>query len=115
LATICVWALAADSEAEARHLLQTREQWRVGFERGLRLPLVAPEQAATQAYTEADRVIIERLRAKAIVGTAEQVATKLTVIASTFALDEIVINTWTFDPAARRRSYELLARTFGLA
>src|SRR3954447_23649917 len=39
LATICVWALAADTEAEARHLLQTREHWRVGFEKGLRTPL----------------------------------------------------------------------------
>jgi hypothetical protein len=28
--------------------------------------------------------------------------------------DEIVINTWTFYAAARRRSYELLAKAFGL-
>jgi len=26
-----------------------------------------------------------------------------------------VINTWTFDPVARRRSYELLAQAFGLS
>jgi hypothetical protein len=29
-------------------------------------------------------------------------------------LDEIVINTWTYDPAARCHSYELLAAAFGL-
>jgi len=29
-------------------------------------------------------------------------------------LDEIVINTWTHDPGARKRSYELLAEAFGL-
>jgi luciferase family oxidoreductase group 1 len=46
-ATICVWALAADSDAEARRLLQTREFWRVGFEKGLRQPLVTPEFAAS--------------------------------------------------------------------
>ena len=34
LATICVWALAADTQAEARNLLMTREYWRVGFEKG---------------------------------------------------------------------------------
>jgi len=45
-ATICVWALAADSEAEARRLLKTREHWRVGFERGLREPLISPEEAS---------------------------------------------------------------------
>ena len=30
-------------------------------------------------------------------------------------LDEIVINTWTFDPAARRHSYTLLAKAFELS
>ena len=30
-------------------------------------------------------------------------------------LDELVVNTWAHEPAARRRSYALLAREFGLA
>ena len=110
LATICVWALAADTEAEARQLLQTREHWRVGFERGLRTPLLSPQDAAAHPYTEADRSIIQRLRERAIVGTAQQVAAMLEAIAAQFGLDEIVINTWTYDPAARQRSYELIAQ-----
>jgi luciferase family oxidoreductase group 1 len=110
LATICVWALAADTEAEARQLLQTREHWRVGFERGLRTPLLSPQDAAAHPYTEADRSIIQRLRERAIVGTAQQVAAMLAAITAQFGLDEIVINTWTYDPAARQRSYELIAQ-----
>ncbi|MEO8385097.1 MAG: LLM class flavin-dependent oxidoreductase [Betaproteobacteria bacterium] len=115
-ATICVWALAADTEAEARRLLMTREQWRVGFEKGLRTPLVSPQdaEAAYSSYTDAERATIESLRGKAIVGTATQVATRLRALAEKFALDEIVINTWTHDPAARHRSYTLLASEFGL-
>ena len=109
-ATICVWALAADTEAEARRLLRTREHWRVGFEKGLRTPLLSPEAAAAQPYTEAERSIIQRLRERAIVGTADQVASKLKELAAMFGLDEIVINTWTHDPAARHRSYELIAQ-----
>jgi luciferase family oxidoreductase group 1 len=109
-ATICVWALAADTEAEARRLLMTREHWRVGFEKGLRTPLLSPEAAAAQAYTEAERSIIQRLRDRAIVGTADQVASKLEELAALFELDEIVVNTWTHDPAARHRSYELIAQ-----
>ena len=109
-ATICVWALAADTEAEARHLLMTREHWRVGFERGLRTPLLSPEAAAAHPYTEAERSIVQRLRERAIVGTADQVAAKLKELAAVFGLDEIVINTWTHDPAARHRSYELIAQ-----
>ena len=77
LATICVWALAADTEAEARHLLMTREHWRVDFEKGLRTPLVSPEAAAAHPYTDAERSIIQRLRERAIVGNGGQVAAKL--------------------------------------
>ena len=109
-ATICVWALAAATEAEARHLLMTREHWRVGFEKGLRTPLLSPEAAAAHPYTEAERSIVQRLRERAIVGTADQVAAKLKELAAVFGLDEIVINTWTHDPAARHRSYELIVQ-----
>ena len=113
-ATICIWALAADTEAEARRLLMTREHWRVGFEKGLRTPLVSPEAAAAHPYTEAERATIQRLREKAIAGTGEQVAAKIRELGTRFGLDEIVVNTWTHDPAARRRSYELLAHAFGM-
>ena len=109
MATICVWALAAETEAEARRLLMTREHWRVGFEKGLRTPLLSPEEAAAHPYTEAERAIIQRLRERAIVGTGEQVVAKLRALAADFALDEIVVNTWTHDPLARQRSYELIA------
>jgi luciferase family oxidoreductase group 1 len=114
-ATICVWALAADTEGEARHLLKTREYWRAGFEKGLRLPLESPEQADAYPYNDAERAMIDKLRAKALVGDADQVADKLNALARKLELDEIVINTWTFDAAARRHSYELLAEAFGLA
>ena len=117
LATICVWALAAETEAEARRQLMTREHWRVGFEKGQRTPLVSPDdaEAAFVGYTDTERATIESLRTKAIVGTASQVAARLRALAATFALDEIVINTWTHDPVPRHRSYELLAIEFGLA
>ena len=113
-ATICVWALAADTEAEARHLLMTREHWRTGFERGLRTPLVSPEEAALYPYTDADRATIESLRRKALVGTGEQVAARMTELAERLELDELVVVTWTYDTAPRHRSYELLAQAFGL-
>ncbi|HZQ63178.1 MAG TPA: LLM class flavin-dependent oxidoreductase [Casimicrobiaceae bacterium] len=114
LATICVWALAAETETEARRLLKTREHWRVGFEKGVRLPLISPEEAQTQTYTPDDLARIEAVRAKAIVGTGEQVAQRLRALAERLELDELVIVTWTYDAQPRRRSYELIAEAFGL-
>jgi alkanesulfonate monooxygenase SsuD/methylene tetrahydromethanopterin reductase-like flavin-dependent oxidoreductase (luciferase family) len=92
----------------------TREYWRVGFEKGLREPLVSPGQSAAHPYTAQERAIIDRLRAKAMVGTAAQVAARMTEVARQLELDEIVINTWTHDAAARRHSYRLLAGALGL-
>ncbi len=113
-ATICVWALAADTEEEARRQLMTREHWRVGFEKGIRAPLLPPDEAAAQDYTPEEQTRIAAMRRIAMVGTGEQVAEKINRLATKFDLDEIVIVTWTHDPAVRHRSYELLANEFGL-
>ena len=113
-ATVCIWALAADTEDEARRLLKTREYWRVGFEKGVREPLVSPDEAARHPYTPAELARIDTLRQKAFVGTGPQVGARLRAEAARLGLDELVIVTWTFDPQARRRSYELLAEEFAL-
>src|SRR5262249_31527200 len=113
-ATICVWALAADSEAEARYVATTREYWRTGFDRGLRLPLVSPQKASAHDYTPGERSMIAGLRERALVGTGAQVAARLKALAQTLELQEVVINTWTFDPAALRHSYSLLAQALAL-
>jgi luciferase family oxidoreductase group 1 len=113
-ATICVWALAADTEAEARHLATTREHARVEREYGVRRALVPPEEAAAHPYSAAERTYVESIRRRAFVGSAEQVAAGLTALAEKLALDELVVVTWTFEPQPRHRSYELLAQAFHL-
>ena len=114
IATICIWALAADSDEEARRLATTREFWRIGFEKGLRPPLVSPDEALRHPYSDAERARIDDMRRRAFVGTAARVAAALKEEARRLALDDLVIVTWTYDAAPRHRSYELLAREFGL-
>ncbi|HYC45230.1 MAG TPA: LLM class flavin-dependent oxidoreductase [Burkholderiales bacterium] len=110
----CVWALAADTEDEARRLAATREHSRILRDMGIRDALVSPEEAAAYPYTHAQRARLESMRRDAFVGTAEQVKEMLTAFGERHALDELVIVTWTYDPAPRHRSYELLAQAFGL-
>jgi luciferase family oxidoreductase group 1 len=114
-ATICVWALAADSEADARHHALSRERWRIDRARGVLGPLRAPEEIARAGFTPEELAGVEPVRRKAFVGTVAQVGARLRTLAAELQLDELVVNTWAHDPAARRRSYELLAREFGLA
>jgi luciferase family oxidoreductase group 1 len=112
-ATICVWALAADTEAEALHQFKTRERSIVDRRQGIRLPLMPPDQAE-RPYSAAELATAEKLRRKAIVGTSREVKTRLEELAGRLELAELVIVTWTYDPAPRHRSYELLAEAFGL-
>ena len=113
-ATICVWALAADSTREAEHHALSRERWRLDRQRNVLGPLQSPDLLASHTYTDAEWPTIEAMRAKAFVGTAAEVGAKMRAVASALGLDEIVVNTWAFDPAVRRKSYALLAREFGL-
>jgi len=56
-----------------------------------------------------------RLKANALVGSAPQVAARLKELAQRLEVDELAVITWTHDPAAQRRSYELLAQELGLS
>jgi luciferase family oxidoreductase group 1 len=112
--TICVWALAADTEEEARFQFKSRERAMIDRKLGIRLPLTSPEEASARSYSSAEMAIAEKLHRKAIVGSSEQVAARLKELAKSLELDELVVVTWTYDPAPRHRSYELLAEAFGL-
>lgn len=114
-ATICVWALAADTAEAAQHHALSRERWRMDRQRGRLGPLRSPAQIAAEGYSPEEQAFAAGMRQRAFVGTARQVADGLRALAAELQLDELVINTWAFDPAVRRHSYALLAREFGLA
>ena len=113
-ATVCVWALAADSADEARHHALSREQWRMERQRGRLAALQDPDRIAAQGFRAEDAPALEAMRAKAFVGAAAEVATRLRSLTAALELDELVINTWAWRPGVRERSYELLSREFAL-
>jgi luciferase family oxidoreductase group 1 len=113
-ATICVWALAADTTQEAQHQALGRERWRVDRQHGVLGPLQHPDDIAQRGFTAADMHTVEALRRSALVGTGAEVASRMRQLAAALGLDELVVNTWAHTPAVRRRSYQLLAEEFGL-
>ncbi|MDB5912050.1 MAG: hypothetical protein JWP22_725 [Ramlibacter sp.] len=112
-ANACVWALAADTEEQAWHLFASRERTRIDRQTGRFHPLLPPDQAP-RAYTEAEAAYRHALRSKAMVGTGAQVAAKLRALAQELEVEELVVITWTYEPHAQRRSYELLAQELQL-
>jgi len=113
-ATVCVWALAADTDAEALHLFESRVRWKMDRNLGRIGPLLAPEDAPRD-YSPAEQLALARLLDSALVGSASKVGKQLRKLAAQLEVDELVIITWAHDPAAQMRSYELLAQEFGLA
>ena len=113
-ATLCVWALVADTDEEAWHLFKSRERARIERNHGRYGPLLPPERAE-RAYDSAEMLHRDKLRRNALVGAAPAVATRLRALAEAHAVDELVVITWAYDAAARRKSYALLAREFSLA
>jgi len=111
---VCVWAMAAETAEEAAWLFRSREMWRLGRDRGVFTALPSPEEAAAHQYSDGEMARIERLRARALYGTADVVGGKLRALAAELGVEEVAILTTLHDPEARRRSYGLLAGEFGL-
>jgi alkanesulfonate monooxygenase SsuD/methylene tetrahydromethanopterin reductase-like flavin-dependent oxidoreductase (luciferase family) len=76
--------------------------------------LLPPEEAARD-YSPAEQWALERLRDGALIGSAATLGRKLRQLSTRLEVDELVLITWTHDPAAQMRSYELLAQEFALA
>lgn len=113
-ATICVWALVAATDDEARHHALSRDRWRIDRQRGVLQPIQHPDVIAEGGFSDVDMAMLAPMRQRALVGSAQTVKAKLDALAEALQLDEIVVNTWAHDPAVRRTSYRLLAEAYGL-
>ena len=108
--SVAVSALCADTEEEAIRLSWPRYCMR--FRRGLGVPSV--ETAMAFDYSEPELAYVEYARSRSAIGDPAAVRRKLTALASEFGVDEVILVTITHDFADRLRSYELIAREFGL-
>ena len=106
---LTVFGICADSEAEALELSRSRDLWFIRLLRGDPGPFPSVQEASDYPYSAGELQLIERNRNKRAVGTPEQVTERLQARVRQFQLDELMLISITHDPAARRRSYELLA------
>jgi luciferase family oxidoreductase group 1 len=111
-AILCVAAIAAETAEEAERLWSSTALTWLYLHRGEPRKIPSPEQAASYDYTPLDRRVIEERRALSIVGTPDAVKAEIGKRAAAAGADEVMIATITHDPAARLRSYELIAEAF---
>ena len=109
-----VAALAAETEEEAVRLSASRNLWVVRLFTGRPIPFPSPEEALAYSYNDQELAILKGVEARSTVGTASQVKTELEALAARHGSEELVVVTITYDYPSRLRSYELLAKEFGL-
>lgn len=113
-ASIGIFAFCSDDPQKVEEVQAVMDYRLYNFERGRFDEIPSYELAKDQVYTEPEwqRVLFNRQRMA--VGSPDEIKQRLTALANEAGVDEIVISTFTEHFEDRLRSYELLARTFGL-
>jgi luciferase family oxidoreductase group 1 len=111
---LAVAIVAAPTDEEAEELAMSVDLNRLQRERGAYLPIPSVEEAKAYPYSEADRAIITRNRAKLFVGSPATIMERLTPLIEASQADEVMVTSAIYDHDARKQSYRLLAEAFGL-
>ena len=114
-AILAVAVVAADSEAEAEHLASSADLNWLRRTRGEYRPLPSPEEAAAAPMGDRERELIRKHRRQLFVGTPQLVKARLDELAAATQADEIMITSPIYHHAARKRSYELVAKAYDIA
>jgi luciferase family oxidoreductase group 1 len=112
---VAAWALCAETEAEAERLASSSRMAFAHFLSGnlIQVPPVETAIAFLEANADLQDTIVRRRRA--ILGSPATVREQLESLAAEYGAQEVMVVTITYDHAARKRSYELLADAFGLS
>jgi luciferase family oxidoreductase group 1 len=106
---VAVWALCAETDEEARRLAASSKMMFTLFFRGQLIPIPPVEKALRFLEQQTDAPDAMMMRRRSIVGAPDKVRAGIENVAREYEADEVMIVTITFDHAARKRSYELIA------
>jgi len=112
-AMVGVNVVAADIDDEARRLFSTVQQSFTNLVRGTGGKLQAPIDKIDDYWTPAEKHHASRMLKYSILGSPEIVRRELEEFVRLTKADELMIVTSLYDHAARIRSYEIVAETFG--
>jgi len=113
-AILALSVFCADTEEAAARMASSMLLSVVQLRTGRPARMPSPEQALAHVFTPEEQAIVSFYKTLQIVGTPEQVRARIEEIAARTRADEVMIATHAYDPGARIRSYELVARAFGL-
>jgi luciferase family oxidoreductase group 1 len=113
-AILAASVVCAEADGRAEELASSMGLAWVRMRTGKPGPLPTPEEAMGHPYTPAERRLLEAYRSMQVVGDPPTVRKRLNGMAESTGADEVMVTTMVHDHRERLRSYELLARAFGL-
>jgi len=111
---VAVWAICAETDAEANILASSFKMLILCLQRGELIPVPSPQKAAQFLLAYAKRPGSLPLQRRIVVGTPEVVKSGIEAVAAEYEADEVLIVNIVYDHSARKRSYQLIANAFGL-
>jgi luciferase family oxidoreductase group 1 len=111
--TVAAWVLCADTDDEAERLASSSRMAFTLFLQGTFIPVPPVETAVDFLARHPGSAEALGRRRRSIVGSPATVRSGIEALAAEYGADEVMIVTITYDHAARRRSYRLIADAFG--
>jgi luciferase family oxidoreductase group 1 len=110
---VAVWAIAAGSDEEAQRLAYSSRMAMALLRRGRLIPVPPVEKA--ERFLKSEGLLEKAPGRRLVLGAADTVRTGIEEVAREYGAEEVIVVSITYDHAARRRSYELIAEAFGLS
>ncbi len=104
--------VAADTDEEARFLATSLFQAFVNLRSGRAGPLPAPVDGYFERLDPGARAMLDQALACAVIGGPETVRRGLAAFAARTRADELMITSQVFDPAARKRGFDIIAEVW---
>jgi luciferase family oxidoreductase group 1 len=111
---VAVRVICAETDEEALHLGSSQQVQLIQLQQGRPMPALPPHRAVRLLEESKVKLGAAPMGRRLVTGSPETVRQALEKIAADFGAEEVLALTITYDHAARRRSYELLARAFAL-
>jgi luciferase family oxidoreductase group 1 len=114
--SVAVWAIAADTDEEAQRLASSSRMSMSLLRQGRLIEVPPPDKAIRFLDQNGSPPTDSRGGGRrAVIGSPEKVRAGIEEVAAAYGAEEVMVVTITYDHAARRRSYELIADAFGLS
>ena len=107
---VAVQVIAAETDAEARHLFTTPQRRFLRLIRNQPVELLPPVDSMDAVWSDWERTLVENKLRAAIVGSEDTVQAGLERLIATTGADEVIVVTDTWDHAARLESYRRVAQ-----